>query len=176
MLWCSTFSYFAVCCICKSTCKLALLTLLRAQGKGVSCLTWTHLKLVPPKQIFWNIWTHSEKFVLTVGQPHERKSVTTKDISGVHSCVSREMNDCYSWVCLSGPMQSLKHAFVAKFEQCTQKLSIVCGWEWDCSTLCAAELMGQSCFQKPQKPHNPPYIRYWSKVCKRNVFQVYIHL
>ena len=38
----------------------------------------------------------SEKFVPTIGQPHERKPVTTKDLSGVYSCISREMNDCFS--------------------------------------------------------------------------------
>ena len=33
--------------------------------------------------------THSKKFVPTrpIGQPHQRKPVTTKDISGVHSCI-----------------------------------------------------------------------------------------
>ena len=39
---------------------------------GLSRLIWTPLKLVP-----------------TIGQPHERKSVTPKDISGVHSCISK---------------------------------------------------------------------------------------
>ena len=48
-------------------------------------------------KFFWNIWPHSEKFVPTVGQPHEGKSVhvnsyevTIKDISGVHSGISRD--------------------------------------------------------------------------------------
>ena len=37
-----------------------------------------------------------KKFFSTIGQPHKRKSVTTKDISGVHSCITRKMNDCFS--------------------------------------------------------------------------------
>ena len=57
--------------------------------------------LEPPKigspwnEFFGNIWNHSEKFVPTTGQPQERKSVTTKGISGVDSCISRKMNDCF---------------------------------------------------------------------------------
>ena len=43
--------------------------------------------------------------VPTIDQPHERKPVTTEDLSGVHSCISREMNDCFSWVCLRDPTQ-----------------------------------------------------------------------
>ena len=37
-----------------------------------------------------------KKFVPTEDQPHKRKSVTTKDVSGVHSCISRQMNDWFS--------------------------------------------------------------------------------
>ena len=48
------------------------------------------LKLVPPGTKF------SDKFVPTIGQPHERKPVTTKDLSGVQCCISRERNDCFS--------------------------------------------------------------------------------
>ena len=39
---------------------------------GLSRLIWTPLKLVPTGM---NIWTHSEKFVPTVDQPHQGKSV-----------------------------------------------------------------------------------------------------
>ena len=58
--------------------------------REVSRLIWTPLKLVPYGTNF------SEKFVPTIGQPHERKSVTTTDVSGVLSCISRKMNDCFS--------------------------------------------------------------------------------
>ena len=125
--------------------------------KGTS---WTVTFNVDPPKIgssrntfFWNIWTHSEKFVPTIGQPHETKPVTTKDISGVHSCISRKMNDCFSWVCLSSPTQCSKRAFVANLAQCMQILSVACGWEWDYSTLRAAKLTGLSSFQKHRKPH-----------------------
>ena len=50
----------------------------------LSCLIQTPLKLVPPGTNF------SEKFVSTIDQPHERKPVTAKDLSGVHSCISRK--------------------------------------------------------------------------------------
>ena len=47
--------------------------------------------------LFQNILTHSEKFVPTVDQPQEGKSVhvnghevTTKNISGVHGGISTE--------------------------------------------------------------------------------------
>ena len=102
----------------------------------------------PRNEFFWNIWTHSEKFVPTIAQPHKRKSVTTKDISRVHSCTSRELNDCVSWVCLSSPMQRSKRAFVTQW---MRKLSVTCGREWDYSTL---ELTGLSSFQKPQETPN----------------------
>ena len=62
----------------------------------LSRLILTPLKLVPPGTHFSEIFGPiSEKFVPTIGQPHE-KTVTTKDISGVHSCISRKMNDCFS--------------------------------------------------------------------------------
>ena len=118
----------------------------------------SRLILTPPKigssrnTFFWNIWPNSEKFVPTIGQPHETKPVTTKDISGVHSCISRKMNDCFLWVCLSSPTQCLKCAFVANLAQCMQILSVACGWEWDYSTLRAAKLTGLSSFQKHLKP------------------------
>ena len=35
-------------------------------------------------------WTNSEKFVPNIGQPQERKSVITKDVSGVDSCIFRK--------------------------------------------------------------------------------------
>ena len=38
---------------------------------------WTQLKLTPPRTKI--IWTHSEKFVSAVGQPHE-----AKPLAGVH--------------------------------------------------------------------------------------------
>ena len=61
----------------------------------MSCLIWTPLKLVPPRTNFSEIFgpTLKKKFVptiLCIGQPHEGKSVTTKDISRVHSCISRK--------------------------------------------------------------------------------------
>ena len=143
-----------------------IVSVLHAKHLILSRLIWIPLKLVPPRnEFFWNILTHSEKFVPTIGQPQERKSVTTKDISGVQSCISRKLNDCFSWVCLSGPTQRSKCAFVANFAQCTRKLSVACGREWDYSTLCAAELTGLSSFLKS------PYIRHWSKFCKWNMFQ-----
>ena len=56
------------------------------------------------KQIFW---THSEKFVPTVDQPQEGKSVhvnghevTTKDVSDVHRGISRKLSEWFSSVCL----------------------------------------------------------------------------
>ena len=59
----------------------------------LSRLTLTPLKLVPPGTHFF--LDHSEKFVPTIGQAHETKPVTTKDISGVHSCICRKMNDAF---------------------------------------------------------------------------------
>ena len=47
---------------------------------------WFRLEQIFPR----NIWTLSEKSVPTIDQPQEGKSVTTKDISGVHSGVSRK--------------------------------------------------------------------------------------
>ena len=56
----------------------------------MSCLIWTPLKLVSPGTNFSEIFGPTlKKFVPTTGQPHERKSVTTKDVSGVHGCISR---------------------------------------------------------------------------------------
>ena len=133
---------------------------------GLSRIIWTPLKLVHPE--FWNIWTHSEKFVLTIGQPHKRKSVTTKDVCGVHSCISRKMNHCFSWVCLSGLTQRSKRA---NFAQCTRKLSVASGREWDYSTLRAAELTGLSSLQKPRKP--PSYATgssFTSEICSASMF------
>ena len=79
-------------------CLLALSDFGRMLSVGVSRLIWTPLKLVPlGTNFFWNIRTHSEKFVPTIGQPHKWKSVTTKDIGGVHSCISRKINhECAS--------------------------------------------------------------------------------
>ena len=69
--------------------------------------------LFPLKQIFW---THSEKFVPTVDQPQEGKSVhvnshegSTKDISGVHGGISRKLNDWFPPVCLSWPYTVFAH-------------------------------------------------------------------
>ena len=128
-------------------------------------------KLVPPitnfpggNQFFWNIWIHSETFVPTIGQPHESKSVTTL----VEFRVAYLENYCFSWVCLSSPMQRSKRVFVTNHAQCRRKLSVACGHEWDYSTLCAAELTGLSSSQKAQKPS---YIRHWSKFWKWNMFQ-----
>ena len=72
----------------QATTKLCFLA--RLGLVDLSRLIWTPLKLVPPGTNF------SDIFVLTIDQPHERKPVTTKDLSGVHSCISREMNDCFS--------------------------------------------------------------------------------
>ena len=116
---------------------------------------WTPLKLVRPRNGFFrNIWAHSEKFVTTTGQLPEGKSVTTKNISGVHSGMSRKVNDCFSWISLSGP---------TAFEMCDchklctvyDETELVCSREWNYTTLCVAEQMGLSSFQKPQKL--PPY-------------------
>ena len=123
----------------------------------------------PQNAFFWNIWIDSEKFVPTIGQPHERKSVTTKDISGVHSCISR---DCFL---MSMPQWPTHAAFKAcvwhELAQCTRKLSVACGREWDYSTLRAAELTGLSSFQKPRKP--PRYATgpsFASEICSRSTF------
>ena len=66
--------------------------------RGLSRLIWTPLKLVPPGTNLFEIYgpTLKNLFPLAIGQPHKRKSVTTKDVSGVHSCISRQMNDCFS--------------------------------------------------------------------------------
>ena len=91
-----------------------------------TCNEWNWF---PPRNgFFWNVWTHSEK-ICSHYMPVARK--TTKDNSRVHSCISRKLNNCFSWLCLSGPTQCFKCAFVANFAQCTQKLSVACGQEWD---------------------------------------------
>ena len=83
--------------------------------EGLSRLFWTSLKLVPPRnEFFLNIWTHFEKFVPTVDQPHQGKSVhvndhevTTKDISSVHSGIFRKLSDRFSSVRLGWPYAAL---------------------------------------------------------------------
>ena len=97
--------------------------------------------------------------------------MTTKNISGVHSCISRKMIDCFSWVCLSSPTQRSKCVFVANLAQCTQILSVACDWEWDYSTLCDAKLTGLSSFQKPWKPHRyASGPNFASKICSGSTF------
>ena len=77
----------------------------------------------PQNSFFFNILTHSEKFVPTVQQPYEGKSVgvnghevTTKDISGVHRGVSRKLNDWFPSVCLGLPYTAF-----TKIPQCKRK-------------------------------------------------------
>ena len=79
----------------------------------LSHLIWTPLKLVPPGTIFSAIfWTHSEKFVPTVDKPHQGKSVhvnshevTSKDISGVQSGISRKLSHYFHQYASVGLMQ-----------------------------------------------------------------------
>ena len=73
-------------------------------------------------------------------------------------------------LCLSGSKQCPKCAFVTNFALCTQEVSVVCGREWDYSTLCAAELTGLRSFQKTHD-QKPTYIHHWSTFCKWNIFQ-----
>ena len=71
--------------------------------------------------------------------------VTTKAISNVHGGISRKMNGWFPWVCLSGLKQRSK--FCHKICKVYVETNAACGWEWDYSTLCAAELTGLSSFQ-----------------------------
>ena len=77
----------------------------------------------PRNEFFWNIWTHSEKFVPTVDQPHQGKSVhvnshevITKDISSVHRGIFWTLSDWSSSVCLDWPYTPLTKIFA----QCTR--------------------------------------------------------
>ena len=82
----------------------------------LSHLIWTPLKFVPPPEQI--SWTHSETFVPTVhvDQPQEGRSVhvnshevTTKDISGVYSDISKTLNDWFPPVRLSWPYTAFAH-------------------------------------------------------------------
>ena len=113
--------------------------------EGLSRLFWTPLKLIPPGT---NFWTHSEKFVPTVDRLHQRQicacqhEVTTKDISSVHSGISRKLSDWFSSVCLGWPYAALTKIILRAIE----------GSVWyEACTLCAAKLTGLNSFQKPQQ-------------------------
>ena len=90
----------------------------------MSRLIWTPLKLVPPRTNSSEIFGPTlKKFVPTVDQPHQGKSVlvndhevTTKDISGVHSGISRKLSDWFSSVCLDWPYAALTKIIA----QCTR--------------------------------------------------------
>ena len=61
--------------------------------------------------------------------------VTTKDISGVHSGISRKLSDWFSSVCLGWPYAALTRIIA----QCTcNRMQHV----YEACTLCAAELTG----------------------------------
>ena len=84
-------------------------------GLSHCCVLWFTLTV--------HIWTYSEKFVPTVDQPHQGKSVhvnshevTTKNISDVHSAISRKLNDLVPSVYLGWPF-----AAFTKIAQCMQK-------------------------------------------------------
>ena len=71
----------------------------------------------------------------------------------------------------AAPRSVSKRAFVTNFAQCARKLTVACDWEWDYSTLRAAELTGLNSFQKPRKP--PRYAigpSFASEVCSRSTF------
>ena len=102
--------------------RMCLLTTIPTQGPVT-------FNLDPPKigsprnEFFWNIWTHSEKFVPTVDQPHQGKSVhvnghevITKDISSVHRGIFCKLSDWSSSVCLDWPYTALTKIFA----QCTR--------------------------------------------------------
>ena len=110
----------------------------------------------PQNEFFWNIWTHSEKFVPTVDQPHQGKSVLvnnheviTKDINSVHRGIFTKLSDWFSSVCLDWPYTPLTKIFA----QITRNWVAACGSARNKAfTLCAAELTGLNSFQKPQQP------------------------
>ena len=95
----------------------------------------------PRNEFFLNIWTHSEKFVPTVDQPHQGKSVlvndhevTTKDISSVHSGIFRKLSDRFSSVRLGWPYAALTK-IIAQFtrnrmQRTLWSLYIVCCWTY----------------------------------------------
>ena len=69
-----------------------MLTCKQRRVVGGSVMRTVTFNLDPPKigsplERIFIFQTHSEKFVPAIGQPHKRKSVTTKNISGVHSWV-----------------------------------------------------------------------------------------
>ena len=72
--------------------------------------------------------------------------VTTKDISDVHSRISRKLNDWFLSVCLSWPYAGLQKLHNVRGNECC----VWFRWEWGYSTLCATELVHLSSCQKPQ--------------------------
>ena len=140
------------------------------------CVTFN---LDPPKigspwnKFFWNTWTYSEKFVPTIGQPHKDKSVTTKDISGVHNGISKKISDCFHGYASALTLTLTPHSI--RNVRSLQTLHNVCR-NW---VLCAAGnettvhcvLLTWQALVVSRNLRNHPFIRHWSEFCKWNMFQ-----
>ena len=133
---------------------------------GLSCLIWTLLNWFFPERI---IWTHSEKFVSAIDQPHQGKSVhvnshkvTTKDISSPQRISYPETE----WLgFISIPRLALRrvHKSICAVYM---ELNATCSYAGnEACTLCADELACLNIFHN----NNPPrWAMHWSKFCKWN--------
>ena len=137
----------------------------------VSRLIWTPLKLVPPGTNFSEIFGPTLKNLFPLQASHTKENQWLLRML-LEFTVAYLENEWLLFMSMpQRPMQHSKRAFVTNFAQCMRKLTVVCGREWDYSTLRAAELTGLSSLQKPWKP--PRYATgpcFASEICSGSMF------